>query len=193
MKKSFDVFPTRIIKFENCISDQQKKDALEFFHNYENKNSHGLLTNDSLSLHDNQSNILSLLKRNFDSWKTFNLDQFLFTYCEETGFNHCKLTNSWINFQKSNSSLIFHSHPLSHISGALYIKKEKNSPNLQFINPNPFIKYTSTDHSHFPTWKFITIDTLEKDLILFPSWLEHGFEASNQNESERCVLSFNTM
>jgi uncharacterized protein (TIGR02466 family) len=194
MQKNFDIFPTRIILFEKFISNQQRLDAIKFYENYTNRKTHRLLTGDSYSTHESNSNIIDNLIEKFESWKSFRveLQKQLNVYCDETGFQKCSVTNSWMNSQKQNGSLVFHTHPLSQLSGALYLKKDVDCPNLEFINPNPYLKFTNKEKETMYNWQSITFNAGEMDMILFPSWLEHGFY-SNNKDSERLVLSFNTI
>jgi uncharacterized protein (TIGR02466 family) len=194
MQRNFDIFPTRVILFEKFISNQQRLDAIEFYENNASKKAHRLMTGDSYSTHESNSNVIDKLIEQFESWNRFKFDlsECLNTYCDETGFEKCYVTNSWMNLQKGNGSLVFHTHPLSQLSGALYLKKDVNCPNLEFVNPNPYLKFTIKQKETMYNWQSVTFNAGEMDLILFPSWLEHGFY-SNNKDSERLVLSFNTI
>lgn len=112
-------------------------------------------------------------------------------YARDFGMRPIGLGNSWVNIQRQGSGLDYHTHPLSIVSGVLYLEVDEASSKTTFCNPNPFIdmtvihqptSYTTTTASLVPT-----IGTL----VLFPSWLKHG--SIDRNESaERIVLSFNT-
>jgi uncharacterized protein (TIGR02466 family) len=114
------------------------------------------------------------------------------TYAHDFGMRSVRLGNSWVNIQREGSRLDYHTHPLSIVSGVLYLKVDEASSKTTFCNPNPFIdvmvlreptSYTTTTASLQPT---------VGSLVLFPSWLKHG--SIDLNESpERVVLSFNTV
>lgn len=113
-------------------------------------------------------------------------------YAHDFGMRPVRLGNSWVNIQREGSRLDYHTHPLSAVSGVLYLKVDEASSKTTFWNPNPFIdvmvlreptSYTTTTASLLPT---------VGSLVLFPSWLKHG--SIDQNASaERVVLSFNTV
>jgi len=112
-------------------------------------------------------------------------------YARDFGTRPVELGNSWINVQHKGSSLGDHTHPLSVISGALYLKVDADSSRIRFRSPNPFLDVTDvvtpTAYTSNVTYIRPTIGTL----LLFPSWLKHG---ADQNMSdERVVLSFNTL
>lgn len=111
-------------------------------------------------------------------------------YARDFGTRPVGLGNSWINIQRKGGELGYHTHPLSVISGALYLKIDADSSRIRFRNPNPFLDVTdvlnSTDYTSNTTYLRPMVGTL----VLFPSWLKHG---SDENRSdERIVLSFNT-
>jgi uncharacterized protein (TIGR02466 family) len=109
--------------------------------------------------------------------------------------NNLKVVNFWINCNKYGNSNIIHIHPDSIFSGSFYLKVPKESGPIVFRNPAANIvetfwqKYTK-DFTKFnsPTWKFFP---LEKQLLIFPSWLEHYVEPNNNKKEERISLAFN--
>jgi uncharacterized protein (TIGR02466 family) len=111
-------------------------------------------------------------------------------YARDFGTRPVTLGNSWINIQRRGSELGYHTHPLSVISGALYLKAGPGSSRIRFRSPNPFLDVTdvltSTSYTSNTAYVGPTVGTL----LLFPSWLKHG---SDENRSdERVVLSYNT-
>jgi uncharacterized protein (TIGR02466 family) len=112
-------------------------------------------------------------------------------YARDFGTRPVGLGNSWINIQRRGSELGYHTHPLSVISGALYLKIDANGSRIRFRNPNPFLTVTDVLNSTAYTSNTTYIRPIVGTLLLFPSWLQHG---SDENMSdERVVLSFNTV
>ncbi len=112
-------------------------------------------------------------------------------YARDFGTRPVRLDNSWINVQREGSKLSFHTHPLSIVSGALYLKVDKDSSKTTFCNPNPLVDMMPVLQPTNYTLKTASVAPALGSLLLFPSWLKHG--ALDRNRSvERVVLSFNT-
>lgn len=105
-----------------------------------------------------------------------------------------RITQSWAI--KSNSSLQFHQHPNSIISGAFYVNADSASSEIRFLKPyvSGQIKWeTNSDlyKNQDWLWDYVSFKPHTGKLILFPSYINHGI-VSNNMDSNRCVLSFNT-
>ena len=92
-----------------------------------------------------------------------------------------RLADSWCNIQSIDSTLTYHNHPNSIISGIIFLKADENSSKLVFKNP---VLRTQND----------TYEITPKTgmMVLWPSYLMHGSGDSINKSSERIVLSFNT-
>ena len=114
-------------------------------------------------------------------------------YSTITGFNiNNKITSSWFNIQKQNSSLKEHTHPLSVFSGILYIKCKEGSFDTYFFNPNPMLNFFTTMNKNTETSsEWVSFKPKAGTLLLFPSWLKHGSNFTKNKCSERVVISFN--
>lgn len=112
-------------------------------------------------------------------------------YTTKLGVEPVKLDNAWMNIQSIGSTLVKHIHPMSVISGALYLKVDENSSGILFENPNPYKNFLQVKAWNYYNYKTVWIQPKIGDLVLFPSWLEHGSYGTN-NSQERIVLSFNT-
>ena len=64
-------------------------------------------------------------------------------YANEYGFQKLDISNSWYNVEKKDCVLNNHTHPMSVISGALYLKTDTLSNKIYFLNPNPFISFSN--------------------------------------------------
>ena len=98
------------------------------------------------------------------------------------------ITSSWYNKFKNMNSLRKHHHNNSIISGVIYIKTNESSGPIVFHNdsygnqlfpPNVDMEYVSrnmfnaTQHRYLPK---------PKDIILFPSYMEHSVDANKDGE-----------
>ena len=93
--------------------------------------------------------------------------------------NH-RMQDSWINIQGEDSTLKYHNHPGSVISGIIVLNADEHSSKLVFKNPLSPTKDT----------KEITLTT--GLMLMWPSFLMHGSGDSVNKSKNRAVLSFNT-
>lgn len=195
--EKFDLFPTLIYREKKFLSNEECEKIVNI---YENKqdifDKHESLPGNSLSSHGNS------LKFNLDilqqiSEKTQNnlkekIKSICIEYSKESGFAFSEIENSWINIQTPGTSLSMHTHPFSSFSGALYLKVDDNSSKIHFINPNPFLSFTTIRDLTPYTFQTYWFKPEIGDLILFPSWLNHGSNTDMNGSEKRIVLSFNT-
>ena len=104
------------------------------------------------------------------------------------------ITQSWLNITKPGKYHHYHYHSNSIISGVFYISVEEDD-RITFVDPNTQIKGSiNFDSNEYHVWNsstwFFPINTNE--LILFPSWLDHGVEVNEKATTDRISLSFNT-
>jgi len=105
------------------------------------------------------------------------------------------ITQSWLNVTKPGGGHQKHSHSNSIISGAFYVETDVgqtincHDPNqrlkeiIQFY-PQEIIKFWNADITSF--------DVKKNQLMLFPSWLEHGVQPNEKQTKDVISLSFNT-
>mgnify|MGYP003320366239 FL=1 len=99
-----------------------------------------------------------------------------------------RLADSWCNIQGKGSTLGFHNHPNSVISGIIFLKADENSSKLVFQNPLDPMSPTAVS-PHRETYELTPKTGL---LAMWPSYLMHGSGPSINQSDERIVLSFNT-
>ena len=101
------------------------------------------------------------------------------------------ITQSWINYTKSNQFHHQHTHHNSYISGVFYISADKEVDSITFYKPNveDRIKLHVIKHNPFnsTTLRF-PVET--GNVFLFPSRLIHGVDKKKGNNI-RTSLSFN--
>ena len=104
-----------------------------------------------------------------------------------------EMTGLWGMINPPGARNNVHTHPLNYLSGVLYLKVPENSGNIVFIEPRPqaevFDPPKKSDLlpnlAHTVQW-----EAKEKNLIFFPSWLQHEVQQNNSNQ-DRVIMSFN--
>ena len=99
---------------------------------------------------------------------------------KEIPIKNQRMAESWCTIQKKDSTLKWHKHPNSVLSGILYLKVDWNSSKLVFQNP------TSMEG------EVKEIQPSPGLLLMWPSWLAHGSGEDKNMSTERVVVSFNT-
>lgn len=113
--------------------------------------------------------------------------------------NKLIISNSWLNISSSSASQPFHAHANSLISGTFYISFDSSiHSSLLFRHPRPLCSFTSYEDMPIITTSFNSPlyqpSYTQGDLLLWPSYLEHGFIASTFPSDcivPRISLSFN--
>ena len=118
-------------------------------------------------------------------------------YAKDYKFNNkLYVDNFWINFNKTSSSNMLHTHPNSQISGVYYIQVPENSGKILFENPHTFDAFSEiqsySDDFKYDTSQYYAVDIQGKEglLLVFPSYLRHGVHI-NKSELDRISISFN--
>lgn len=195
--EKFNLFPTLVYRQKQFLSQEECEEIVNI---YENKKDifekHESLPGNSLSSHANslKSNLNVLQEITFITENNLKekIKDICVEYSTESGFGFRELENSWINIQTPGTSLNMHTHPFSSFSGALYLNVDNDSSKLYFINPNPFMGFTSIKELTPYTFETYWFKPEVGDLILFPSWLSHGSAGESNQSKKRIVLSFNT-
>ena len=104
--------------------------------------------------------------------------------------------DGWKNINEPGSYNIKHYHPLSHLSGVLWIKTPDKSGDILFQSPDEFNRYQQldcyTDDFKFQTNFYHTyrFSPIEGRILIFPSDLEHLVKI-NESDEDRISYSFN--
>jgi uncharacterized protein (TIGR02466 family) len=77
-----------------------------------------------------------------------------------------------------------HQHAGSIVSGAYYLEAD-NAADIVFYNPDNTASYRNANKSHF------NVTPQSGMLLLFPSWLYHSVNLSEESNGERLMMSFN--
>ena len=188
-----DIFPTLIscydLKGHEC--EQTIIDMIEVYEKtLEHNVQHGVakvrgqtsyITGDEVFLHNKQ--LVNLLK---------TLQSCCDDYCEKTGIDYIRVSNSWFNKLENNGSVDAHRHERSVLSGVYYPYVEEGSAPLMFESP---LQHYAMNMNFIKPTEFNTYTELFKPsnglLILFPSWLKHSVPLNQSNK--RYTVSFNSV
>lgn len=188
--KQFNLFPTLVMEFDLnpkintqlLYNELKKVDAKE----------HPLLEGAGKSTYERtDGGLLDLDVPLIKALKT-ELQNCVDVYAQKTALVKTVITNSWCSTMNKGSSLVFHRHEASVISGAYYPKVPEGSIGLTFESPIEMYKMAEV-HNDITEYnmKDVTVPATEGYLYLFPSWLKHG---SRMNTTDnRMVVSFNTL
>jgi uncharacterized protein (TIGR02466 family) len=105
-------------------------------------------------------------------------------------------TQSWLSFTSRNQSHHPHYHTNSFLSGVFYFDVEENIDAINFYNnSNSWNNRSMLHFDNSPTvWvsKRISVPVKNGDLVIFPSYLDHGVDSRTVNNHVRKSLAFNT-
>jgi uncharacterized protein (TIGR02466 family) len=191
----YDMFPTLVVGFTDFITNEQRKDIVDYLTNEEFVSHKALLSNKGTSTFHTGQKLLESLENNVSSCKDLKskIGRMIHDYSITSGFSFNEIGNSWANIQNVGSVLDEHAHPLSVISGALYLNVDDLSSSLYFQNPNPYLDYTKTIEETQYSYHWTQIKPQNGLLLLFPSWLKHGSNGEMNQTEKRIVLSFNAI
>jgi len=100
---------------------------------------------------------------------------------------------AWVNYNPPGSRNLRHQHnPYcgNFLSGVFYVKVPQNSGDIIFHDPRPHISGAPDQEYYYDAHPSLLYPSLEGDLLLFPSWLEHEVQENNSDEV-RISISFN--
>jgi len=177
------LFPTPVASFNNFITSKERLHLIKSIKNTPHY-SHEALVGEGLSTWGKSSNFLD---RNIKKRIQTAVDE----YNKECGNHPSTVDNIWSNIQNAGSRLAEHTHPLSTVSGALYINVD-DSCKLYFHYPNPYVVHMDRDRPTPYNFEFQWIDVQNSQLIIFPSWLKHGKYSEVNTMNDRIVVSFNS-
>ena len=104
------------------------------------------------------------------------------------------ITQSWLNITKPNEHHHEHSHPNSIVSGVFYISTEEDDK-ISFVDPNikvkEMIKFEQESFNPFNASSCF-FPSINNELVLFPSWLNHKVDPNKKATTDRISISFNT-
>lgn len=121
-----------------------------------------------------------------------SVDQYLQEIYQPERSVKAKITQSWANYTTPGQYHHKHAHPNSIISGVFYVQTNPGKDRIYFYKTGyQQIKLKTSNWNQFnsESWWF---DSVQGQLILFPSSLEHMVQSVNDDEFTRISVSFNT-
>ena len=103
------------------------------------------------------------------------------------------ITQSWLTITKPGENHQVHSHKNSIISGVFYVATVEVDK-INFYEPNKVKQVIKFEPKEFNLWNSDSwsFPVTNNELILFPSWLEHGVEPNEKATTDRISISFDT-
>ena len=196
---SLPLFPTLVRVVEGFLLAEQCNNIVSFLRNKKYRmSSHIALSGDAVSSHDLSKPVFELneISKHVQGCSDLKdkIQQVINDYSDEAGLPINNLGNSWVNFQSKGSVLKEHAHGMSFVSGALFLQTDSQSSKLFFSNPNPHVAGIDRKNSERQyMWDWFCVDPVIGNLVVFPSWLKHSSNHTQNNSEERVVLSFNSI
>lgn len=191
----FNLFPILIRYVENFLSEVQTQDIKNYCKSKQ-VYPHGLMNDFGKSSYDGHTNFLRKITESVPSCSNLEsiVGNAVESMCKEIGLGSVGFTNSWFNIQTAGGKLDMHTHPMSVISGTLYINVDEHSSPFVIENPNTYLKFCGMwqGPETFYSAKFVSLQPTSGSLLLFPSYLNHGSNGIKNNTNERIAISFNT-
>lgn len=188
----YKLFPTIVTKVESVFPEDKVVDLYNYIKKLD-ADSHDVLDGDAKSSHYSNSDCISgIVKNTLPDFKDM-VEYYLNLYSDVMGIQKVEIANSWFNIQNKNSLLKYHTHPGSVVSLAFYVNVPNGSTGIVFDNPNSISKFNnmivqSNPHNH----GWYRLDVKAGDLVMFPSWLQHGSNYEKNQSNNRTVISINT-
>lgn len=190
----YDLFPVPVFKHENFLTDDDCAllvDSLDdsYFTLYP------ALPGEAVSTFMSKVDFTEIAKVDtlLSEKMRLGFDRVITEYCFITGYAPAVLSNVWFSKQYKGSKLLRHSHGGSVLSGVLYLKVDDQSSDIFFYTPNPYTNYSTVNKHTEYTEPKVRFKPKVGDLLVFPSWLEHGSDEMINESEERVILSFNTL
>lgn len=108
----------------------------------------------------------------------------------------CDITDiySWVNINGKGDTNLVHNHTSvfnqSLWCGVYYVQVNEDSGPIQFYDPRVGVTADVNHNYYVSCTDTFTIRPTPGQLVLFPSWLQHGVHA-NQSDEERISIAFN--
>ena len=181
MGQTFEIFPTKIYSdfLDRRITDEELGEVIKL--GEETHNNFGNLISDNQNILDNEKFI------DIKNFIQSSLNEYIQKNIQPKNEVSIYITQSWLNYCRTNEFHHLHYHKNSYLSGVFYFNTVENDK-IMLVDSQP--KYCleieseySIDHWNFPV--------KHGQLVLFPSFLYHKVE-KNSGEETRVSLSFNT-
>ena len=99
------------------------------------------------------------------------------------------MTELWVNYQSKYQYQEYHDHRERLISGIYYVDVPEGTPGIMMKTPLK-ANYDDLFFNEEAVQEVNHLDIETGDILLFPSWLDHGVKA-NMTDKHRVNISFN--
>lgn len=125
------------------------------------------------------------------------IDAHVFKYAKSLDYDikkgNLRMNSIWVNIMPEGALHTAHIHPLSVISGTLYVEAPAHASSIKFEDPRlgflmntPAVKLNPKKINN----RFFSIQPKSGELVLFESWLRHEVSI-NKSKKPRISISFN--
>ena len=206
--ETFNLFPTPVTTFAYNESERIKANVKSLLSRSEvestmvrNHQSPELkhYFQDEENLVDNK-HILQRYPQYFKGLTKFIKISTLFYINEVLGFETpgIYITEAWLNVAGEGAQQYAHNHANSYVSGTYYVEFQPihhaplvfNNPRQNGYSHQPYLKQKERKDTEYSVQEWF-IKPSEGDLILWPSWMSHGF--STNHEKNRISIAFNAL
>ena len=103
-----------------------------------------------------------------------------------------KFCGAWVNINKKNDYNLPHIHPVASLSGVFYLTQNNSAIvfNREASVSNHHLTWLGSNNNTPLSYTKVSYTPKQGDFLLFPAWLEHFVEPS-QNDEERISIAFN--
>jgi uncharacterized protein (TIGR02466 family) len=187
--KAFDFFPTPITVSDICIIPEELEKLMSLYNDKDT-----WVLNKGNNYRSNETDIFRNVL-GIDSYLFKQVQNEIDLFSEEIMGEEASLitTQSWLNFNPTNTSHERHFHTNSIVSGIVYIRTDDKTGNINFHKPLEKFNMTMNQVKKYNKYNFehIFFTPLSCQLFLFPSYLNHSVD-KNESETTRISLAFNT-
>jgi uncharacterized protein (TIGR02466 family) len=186
----FPLFPNLVVRSECEGWDEIKDGLVEWIYNCQR-------TMDSVNL-SNRGGWQSPGSATEDSSFTVYKNYISQTVINSLPYSRtsCRLLNMWVSVNKHEDYNVYHNHPLSDLSGVLWVKAPPNCGSLSFSSPHAFVEHSlleattetvKNQQNYYHEYSFFPQEGV---MLLFPAHLNHCVEPNLSNQ-DRISIAFN--
>lgn len=184
------VFPSIITEIECACFDHIQQPLIDWIYEYQKKDTGVVISNRG----GWQSHSDFYKEESFSKYFHYILQSSL---SEIKFYNYnFKLANMWININEKNSYNVAHCHPVSLLSGVLWVKTPDNCGELKFSSPNLFSESELLSNAILEVKREknytteVSFNPSAGKMLLFPAHLQHYVEP-NESDEDRISIAFN--
>ena len=178
--------PVYIVKRDSVLDSTEEKEIGKIVEEGMHKSTGNSISNNSYIFNDKLKKIKQFCEQQLKKY----VEQVI-NPREELDFY---ITQSWLSITKPSEYHHEHFHPNSIISGVFYISTEEDDT-ITLTDPKMKLKERlKFEVEEYNMWNstYRSFLSINNELILFPSWLEHRVEPNEKATTDRISISFNT-